>query len=253
MQRLYVIPVKYQCNADCTFCITEEAKLHPSFANIKEWLKPEAVAEFCQKFAALRIKELEITGGGEPFLNPHLQQIISIFKTAWPSVYIKLYTNGFLLKPIADVDELNVSRAHDDTARNNEVFRAKSPVALAETIAYFRPMVAKLRIQTPLLLGCIDTAEKAIEMIERHPLVDQFVFRPLFSKVNRDKNRYIGFSVAHPRAKNDVTGDYCGDRPVFTSNGKLYWNWNYDREATEADIHALNQTLEEFKPIKVVV
>ena len=248
MNRLYVIPVKYECNADCTFCITEEAKLHPAFSAVKEWLTPESTEAFCQQFAKLKIKEVEVTGGGEPFLNPKLQQILNHFKEAWPDLKVKIYTNGFLLKPLYGLDEVNISRAHDDTVKNNEIFRTKHPIDLTRSIAFFRPLTRTLRVQVPLLKGYIDTPEAAIALIERHPLVDQFVFRPLFSKVAREKDKYVQFSVIHPRAKNDVTGDYCGDRPVLASNGKLFWDWNYTREIKPAELTKLNQALANFKP-----
>lgn len=240
--------MKYECNADCTFCITEEAKLHPSFSAVKEWLTAENTATFCQQFFKLHLKELEITGGGEPFLNPNLQQILNHFKATWPDLKVKIYTNGFLLKPLYGLDEVNISRAHDDTLKNNEVFRTKHPIDLSKSIAFFRPLTRTLRVQVPLMRGYIDTPEAAAALIERHPLVDQFVFRPLFSKVAREKDKYVNFPVIHARAKNDTTGDYCGDRPVLASNGKMYWNWNYDREVKREDIPKVNQTLANFKP-----
>lgn len=244
MNRLYLLPVMYECNAACTFCISDIDA--PKFQAKPPYFPIATLLKSLEKYAALSVKEVEITGGGEPFLHPQLQNIIDALRYTWPSIYIKLYTNGFRHRPIRGVDELNISRCHDDTEKNNELYRATKPTDLIETLAYFRPMVPKIRLQVTTLKGYIDSPEAAIALIERVPMVDTFVFRPLFDKCGLEKDKYVEFKVDHPKAKNDLTGDYCDTRPILATDGVLYHDWSFQNLVTE--IAAVNADLNSFRP-----
>ena len=64
------------------------------------------------------ITRFEITGGGEPFLNDNLSYIVNTIKEIIPNSYIKLYTNGFILKEAGNIDELDISLVSDDDSIN---------------------------------------------------------------------------------------------------------------------------------------
>lgn len=247
MNRIYLLPVMYECNAACTFCISDIDA--PKFQSKPPYFPIDILEASLKKYQDLHVKEIEITGGGEPFLHPKLQTIIDLVRQTWPSIYVKLYTNGFRHKPITGVDELNISRCHDDTAKNNELYRATKPTDLIETLKFFRPMVPKIRLQVTTLRGYIDSPEAATALIERVPLVDTFVFRPLFDKCGLEKDKYVEFKVDHPKAKNDLTGDYCDTRPILASDGILYHDWSFQNLVT--DIASVNENLDSFRPVQL--
>ena len=190
MNRLYLIPVMYQCNANCTFCVSDQDAVKAKFLSKPPYLSISALQETLEQYSAVRVREVEITGGGEPFLHPYLQDVVNSVRNTWSSAYIKLYTNGFRHKLISGVDELNISRIHDDTPKNNELYRASKPTDLVETLKFFRPMVSKIRLQVTTIKGYVDSPEAALALIERlEPLVDVFVFRPLFDSCALEKDK----------------------------------------------------------------
>src|SRR3989344_1498299 len=105
MKRMYVIPVRNVCNADCSFCYMKEKKnlSGPQFMNVSK-LERKVKNLFGQ------FNEAEITGGGDPTLHPEINRIIKFFMEN--RVYTKMYTNGFLLREIEKIDEINISRVH---------------------------------------------------------------------------------------------------------------------------------------------
>jgi organic radical activating enzyme len=245
MGRVYLIPVKYACNADCTFCITEREKLQPAFAALGEYLPADRLREVLQPLPE-EVTEIEVTGGGEPFLHPKLPEILEQIRSWRPSVKIKLYTNGFLLRPIPPVDELNISRCHDDTARNQEVYRGRRPTDLEAAARFFRPFAESIRLQVPLMRGYIDSPQAAEAMIGRcRSFIDGFVFRPLFPSVALEQDKAVRFAFTHPLAKmDDLQPDYCGSRPVIGSSGVLYRDWTFTQPM---DPEELRDSLRAFR------
>ena len=249
MSRLYLIPVKYKCNANCIFCITEKEKVKPAFNSLPEFIKLKELKVLLAQLQSLRLTEIEITGGGEPLLHPQIQDIINLVKATWPGIYVKLYTNGLLLKNVHGIDELNLSRAHPDAAINNQFFGVNSAYSLTDLLNFYRPLVKRLRVQVPLLRGGIDSAAKAAHLAAQIiPIADQIVLRPLFSKCSQGKELFVQFSVAHPSIKVDQTGDYCGARPIIASNSKLYWDWTFTKEVLSSELSQLNNEISQFQP-----
>lgn len=110
--KLYVMPTKTKCNGSCDFCITDfrdlKGKQFLSIGNLEKGLE------------GLDLDKIEITGGGEPLLNPNITGIIN--KCA-EKAFTQLYTNGGLAEK-TDLGNLNVlclSRAHYDNKRNQEI------------------------------------------------------------------------------------------------------------------------------------
>ena len=106
--KVYVVPTEKLCNGSCSFCVTNSRdKINSEFLEVS---KLEAALE---KFD---ISKIEITGGGEPLLNKHIEEIIRICSN---KAYTRMYTNGALLHKydVSLLDELCISRGHysDDT------------------------------------------------------------------------------------------------------------------------------------------
>ena len=252
--RFYFIPVKYACNADCVFCITEIEKLKPGFQAVRGTMKIDDVLRGNLQLAAdLGMDEVEITGGGEPFLHPRLQELVLEIRDFLPAARIKIYTNGFRLREIRGIDELNLSRAHDDSGINQAIFRSKEQNELQDALGFFRPFFKTIRLQVPLMQGALDTPEKLIAFAERQKNADLIVARPLFDGVHLGKERYVRFEVQHPKIKLDRTGDYCGMRPVIAADGNFYRDWNFDRLLlpagwTKDEFTQLKAELLDFQP-----
>ena len=110
--KLYVFPTERKCNGKCNFCITKERNLKG-----KEFLE---LKDLERALNNLEIDKIEITGGGEPLLNPHISEIIEICSERAP---VQLYTNGKLAEK-ADLSKLNllcISRAHYDNEQNKRI------------------------------------------------------------------------------------------------------------------------------------
>jgi molybdenum cofactor biosynthesis enzyme MoaA len=160
--------------------------------------------------------EVEITGGGEPVLHPQIQEILNIFKNK----YIKMYTNGFSFKPIPKIDEINISRVHWDSNINKAFYRSDMQNDLEDVIRYYKKYAKKIRIQTILLKGAIDTREKILEFVSKFEKdVDTFMFRTLFPSCNLEKDRFVDYpeDINHPKVKLDTTLDNY-DRDLYFVN-----------------------------------
>lgn len=221
--RMYIIPVKKVCNASCTFCYMKEKKEDNKkefidFNNLKDIIKNN------------NFDEIEITGGGEPTLHPQISNIIKMIKTIKPNTYIKLYTNGFNLVNLKGLDEINISRVHWDSDINNKFYQSKQQNELSETINYYYKMIPKIRLQTILLKGAIDTEDKALNFIKKfEDKVDVFMFRHLFDKCSLEKDNFIKFNIEHPKVKMDITLDnYDRDLLFVTSEGEVFNHFLYD-------------------------
>lgn len=174
------------------------------------------------------ISKLEFTGGGEPFLNKNLNDIIVFVKHHFPNTYSKLYTNGFILKPVSQVDEINISRSHWDSAINKKIYKSALQNNLKEAVSFFKQFCIKIRTCTVLEQGAIDSEDKALAMIMALPEVDQFVFRPM-NKESRLLS-YIDFDISHPKALKDEIDCTCHKSLVLAPNGKLYYDFNLSEE-----------------------
>lgn len=234
-KRIYFVPVKTACNADCSFCITKTQE--QKIAHMPQLLTDtKQFADTLRSLSRIGIDEFEITGGGEPFLHKSFQLLIDMIKSRFLNSYIKVYTNGFILKEIYGIDELNISRVHWDSTKNNEIYQSVYQNNLMDALDFYRPLVSKIRLNIVMMKGYIDSEEKLRELINKtEDYVDTYFVRTLFSQCDLEKSKYVNFSCDHPKVKYDATGDYCGTQAVIGQDGKLYWNWDYVDEVDLED------------------
>lgn len=224
MTRLYIIPVKDICNANCTFCFMNEQVSNPN--------KPQflSIPLFKKSFYQIKdfINEVEITGGGEPTLHKNLNEIITILQSK--NKYIKMYTNGFHLTNIPTIDEVNISRVHWDSKINNKFYRSKVHRNLDDTLQHYAHHAKKIRMQTILLKGAIDSKEKMEEFISLYGnRVDEFMIRTLFPGSSLAKELFVDyFPIEHPKIKIDTTlNNYSRKLYFIGSDGKIYNTFQY--------------------------
>ncbi|MBI2102708.1 hypothetical protein HYT55_02625 [Candidatus Woesearchaeota archaeon] len=209
-RRLYFVPVREVCNADCTFCYMNEKAVDeqkPQFIPLEKLIG--CVASLQGKF-----NQVEITGGGEPTLHPKLPEILRLFE----NTYRKMYTNGFHLRNLPPFEEVNISRVHWDSVINNQYYRSRSQNELSVAIDHYRGIAERIRIQTILLRGAIDSREKLLDFVTRYEeKVDVFMFRTLFPKCSLEKAKMVTYEevfVKHPKVVFDKTlDDYS--RPLY--------------------------------------
>lgn len=94
----HIIPIHIQfiptnrCNLKCSFCSCSERDQKKEF-NINE------IDELIEVLTSVGCKSVTITGGGEPLLHPHINEIIEAFDLA--KISIGLVTNGYLIKNLS--------------------------------------------------------------------------------------------------------------------------------------------------------
>jgi wyosine [tRNA(Phe)-imidazoG37] synthetase (radical SAM superfamily) len=230
-KKCYVIPTRMACNADCVFCSSRFREAE--FAGLPEHMAVDAdFSRVLHSLTSEPVLKYEITGGGEPFLNRHLQAIVNSIKSALPSAYLKVYTNGHIFRRIEGIDELNISVAHWDTSLNNAIFRLHQPRNIFSVLDFFSPeRTYKLRLSIPMIKGGIDDPAKAREMIDKTCLhVDGYVLRPLFPFTPQRADYDGEFHIDDPRVELDYGA--CGHDNVllWMPNNKTYRGWNLARE-----------------------
>lgn len=231
IEKCYIVPVQKKCNCNCDFCISKVRNYDKS----EEILIPNSEFERNIKLLNQRgIKKVEITGGGEPFLNPNLHKIISIVKSNIPDSYVKLYTNGNNLKKLENIDELNISVVHYDTNINNHFMNPVNGIDIMTKLKFFKENMpnTKIRLSIPLIKGAIDSKEKLEEFIKlTDNFVSEYVVRTLYPKTQNKDEMYIDFPFKHPKVvferDNDVT-DFNG--LIVWSDNKVYSDWNLNKE-----------------------
>jgi molybdenum cofactor biosynthesis enzyme MoaA len=228
--KCYVLPVKSACNAHCKFCATISYGSHLK----KELMLPNSGFDvIARKLGRAGVKRYEITGGGEPTLNPHLATIVSKLRSEADASYIKLYTNGQRVPKVSSVDEVNISRVHWSDQINERFMKFRQPIKpIREIAAAYKSMgVFTVRLSVPLIEGAIDSVEKAMELIDiTSPYIDRYVFRPLYDNTPDKDLQRIDFDIHHARA--EVDRDACGDmrgNPIWAPDHRLYVNWTLDR------------------------
>ncbi len=231
IEKCYIVPVQKVCNCSCEFCISKVR----SYDKQEEFLIPNS--EFQKNIQSLNkrgIKKIEITGGGEPFLNPNLSQIIVQIKKDIPDSYVKIYTNGNRLVKLDNVDELNISVVHYDTTINNNFMNPVNGLDIITKLKFFKENMpqTKIRLSIPLMKDAIDTKEKLEEFIKLTTnYVDEYVVRTLYPKTKNKDEMYVDFPFNHPKViferDNDVT-DFNG--LIMWSDNKVYSDWNLNKE-----------------------
>ncbi|MBT4375898.1 hypothetical protein HOD29_00785 [archaeon] len=166
--------------------------------------------------------EVEITGGGDPLIHLQINEIVNLFRDK----YTKLYTNGFLLKPISNLDELNISRVHWNSKINNQFYKSNFHNDLEKVLDFYHPLVDKIRIQTILLKGAIDSKEKLEEFVSKYEnKVDEFMFRTLFKSCSLEQDKSISyFDFKHPKVTFDKTLDNYNRKLYFIGTDCIIHN-----------------------------
>jgi MoaA/NifB/PqqE/SkfB family radical SAM enzyme len=224
--KCYVVPIQKSCNCDCVFCISKS----------REYNKNQSILKCNNKFKdnIKRLKEMgvtrfEITGGGEPFLNDNLRVLVDTIKDIIPNSYIKLYTNGFILKEAGNIDELDISLVSDDDNVNKKYMFNKVDVNLMDKLKYFRSIYPfiKLRLSVALLKGAIDTKEKLNNLINNTSCyVDEYVVRTLYPDTPFREALYVDFEYRHKKVifERDNCA-CCFDGIILWSDNEFYSNW----------------------------
>src|SRR3989344_7961930 len=223
-RRLYLVPVREACNANCTFCYMDEKKI--------DYKKPQLIPfdklEEAVKTIRSKFNQVEITGGGDPTLHPKLSEIVNLFHDS----YRKMYTNGFFLPNLPPFEELNLSRVHWNSDLNNLFYRSRWQNDIGDAIDHYRTIVKKIRIQTVLLKGAIDNKEKLLDFVSRYEhKVDVFMFRTLFPKCSLEKDKIVRYEdvfVEHPKVVFDKTlDDYSRSLYFIGTDCKVYDNFQF--------------------------
>jgi len=222
--KCYIVPTQKNCNCDCTFCISKTR----NYDKDEEFLSVDD--RFIENIYTLKkhgVTRFEITGGGEPFLNKKLDEIIFTIKRIIPNSYIKLYTNGNILKKVSNVDEINISVVSNNLEINNKFMKGNN-IELIDKLKFFKDNNIKLRISLPLIKGAIDTKEKLDKFIEEtNDYVSEYVVRTLYPKTPNKDNLYVDFDYENEKVimeKDNDVADFEG--VILWSDNEFYNNWN---------------------------
>lgn len=231
LDKCYIIPVQNTCNCDCTFCISKSR----NYDKKDEFLKVDN--KFIENIRLLKrrnIKRFEITGGGEPLIHPDIELIVSIIKRIIPDSYIKIYTNGFILKTIEGIDEVNLSLVSNNDEINNTFMNPKNNITFNQRIMYFRENypLSKLRLSIPLIKGGIDNIEKLDALIKNTTqIIDEYVVRTLYPHSLIYNDSYVEFPINNKKViyeKDNDVSDFDG--LILWSDNEFYKDFNLDKK-----------------------
>ena len=223
--KCYMIPVQKKCNMNCCFCST---KLRP-YGNEREMMVVnQNFHENLEYIHSRGIRYFEFTGGGEPFLNSHLQNIIYTIRERIPNAYIKVYTNGKVHFVIEGIDELDISVIHWDRKTVFDLCEYDDAISLEDHLAFFRENGSyQIRLSVPMINGAISNREAALELIERtRKYADRYVFRPLNPKTKRYMELWTDFDLNVENTEIDRDFCDCEEIILWFSNNKIYKDWN---------------------------
>lgn len=231
LDKCYIVPVQKSCNCDCVFCISKSR----NYDKENEILKVDN--NFIENIKLLKkreIKKFEITGGGEPLLNPNIESIVNIIKEIIPDSYIKIYTNGFILKTISGIDEVNISLVSNNDVINNLFMNPKNDNSFIKRITYYRKNypLSKLRLSIPLIKGGIDNIDKLNKLIaDTSCFVDEYVVRTLYPHSLIYEYGYVEFPIEDKRViyeKDNDVSDFDG--LILWSDNHFYKDFNLDKK-----------------------
>lgn len=229
--KCYIIPVEKACNADCTICISKSRNYN---SGCQFLLIDDNFIENLKLLNRRGIRKFEITGGGEPFLNDELESIVKLVRYFVNDSYIKVYTNGNILKRVGNIDELDISVFHYDDEVNNTFMRVKNPVLLIKKLKFFREVYpnVKIRLSIPLHKGAIDSKfelDKMIDLTKKY--VDEYVVRTLYPGCNGYEENYVDFDYSRRNVVFErLNGLEDFDSILLWSDGNLYTDWNIDKK-----------------------
>jgi MoaA/NifB/PqqE/SkfB family radical SAM enzyme len=228
-KKCYIIPVQKACNLNCRFCSTK----FYNYSSNHEFLQiNEDFYKNIQTLKGLGINYFEITGGGEPFLNTRLQDMIDILRNEFSGAYIKLYTNGRIHKAVKGIDELDISVVHWDSDIINDICRYKDETPMPRHLEYFREQGDYIiRISVPMFKEGIATREDALELIKRTNLyADKYVFRPM-NEFTPDREEIASdFSLDMDNVEVDTDFCCCNRILLWFSDNVFYSRWNLEEK-----------------------
>ena len=227
-QKCYIIPTQNACNCNCIFCISKSR----NYDKESEFLQVNE--KFIANIKLLKehgIKRFEITGGGEPLLNSNLQEIISTIRKIIPDCYIKLYTNGNILRKIDDVDEIDISVVSDDLTINNQ-FMNGNGIELLDKLKFYQSSKIKLRLSIPLIKGAIDNPKKLDMLIEKtKEYLDEYVVRTMYPNTPNLEELFVDFNYENELVIFERDNGLEGFNGILLwSDNKFYNSWDLNNE-----------------------
>lgn len=242
--KLYIIPIQNQCNARCIFCITR----HRHESGWGETLELDSL----DQIEKLDIEKIEITGGGEPLLHPHINEII--IKSAQKK-FTQLYTNGKLMnhlssESLACLGKLCISRAHFDLKQNQKLMGINTNDTEIKNIT----KQVKTKFSLVLCRSGISTYDDILNYIKWVSSVggSEVVIRRMFLfdypdsvsqeadidldkiisqlkesfKVEAETEEKIFFNIYGLPVEIELRSCDCElNHPILRPNGKLYFGW----------------------------
>ena len=89
------LSVTDRCNLRCAYCRSE---INQKFIPHPKVLRYEEMARLVGMMAALGVSKVRLTGG-EPFARKGCDELLHLLHTRYPSLDLRLTTNGTLLEP----------------------------------------------------------------------------------------------------------------------------------------------------------
>jgi len=146
--RLYIIPTENDCNATCP-CCTTKLKKETRFGERLD-------SKHLEKIRDLDVDEIHISGGGEPFLNKRICEIISKCIDKAPT---EVYTNGQNVLArgcrLRKLKYLCVSRLHNEEGKNIKLMGVKR-FRILDMHRLFVP----LKLSIVLMKKCVSNARE---------------------------------------------------------------------------------------------
>lgn len=254
---LYVHPTRIKCNKACSFCISkQQINVDDSYPEFLDFIPPTTLGPI---ISSTTIHKIEITGGGEPTLNPNLPYIISALKPA--NKTIKLYTNGILLVKLPKfvIDTITISRSINELGSNN--------IDDFECFAFYRNFCQNLRLRIYIdpydfskntrisnLAKCIinDKADQIVLGLDFYLKYNDHAR----NMMNDIRDRFMTeFDVP---IKIDFGDKVCPDYPLLYTDGLIHSDWRFilkpesyiklkkDNNTTEKGYHLTKIKKEKF-------
>lgn len=191
-----------KCNADCNFCVAHLRYLTDGHQYVKPLLTSDAqylnALAYNLEKAAPFATSLSLTGG-EPSVNKRLPAILEVLQD-YPGLRKTMTTNATgLLRPVGSkslvetlcqdtkLAYLNISRAHHNFTRNNQLMvmadHLLSEKELARAVAIAKEAGTRVRLSCALLSEGIASLDQMREYLDwaKRIGVDNVVFRQLMS------------------------------------------------------------------------
>ena len=155
---LYIVTTR-QCNADCPFCIYNNADVKMDISIIEQLLFD--LSKSCN------IGTIHFTGGEPTLRIKDLIRVCDIAKHIFPNVKTSVNTNGLYLSELEGIyvlDNIALSRHHYNDNKNREIFKTSS-IPNTKAILDFSDR-SKLHLSCNLIRGYIDNETEIQRYLE---------------------------------------------------------------------------------------